>query len=187
MVKIEVPSSELKFEIGIKKFNLSLADKSRGKYAESFNKIALQESKDVHKQDIELTELNQKFADLEAKYATSEDMTEAQYRKQRAGIEDTYYKKIQRQSHTIQDRQLQLIKGFLNDCFGEGSGDEIYKICGQSSAVLRKVVIQINAELEKSIGTKDYYDNYMSKLKDMKDDESTTEESADIQKQEVSN
>lgn len=186
MVKIEVPNSELKFEIGSKEFTISLADKSRGKYAESFNKIALQETKDAHKQQVELTEVNQKFADLEAKYTTSEDMTEAQYQKQHSSIEEAYYRKVQRQSYSTQSKQLQLIKIFLDDCFGTGSGDEIYHICGESSVVLSKVVIQINAELENNIGTKDYYQNYMNKLKDMKDDESAAEESADIQKQEVS-
>lgn len=181
MVKIDVPKSVIDFDIGGKKFTLSLDDKSKGKYSEAFNQMSIQEARDNYKTDAEVSDVNQKLATLEAQYATSEDITESQYKKKRGAIEEAYYKKVNNRSIESGNKQIKLALQFLDYCFGQGSGDAIYDICGNSSIVLSKVIVQIYAEIESNTASEDFYAKYMNKIKDMKNNESDSEESTEVQ------
>lgn len=186
MVKIELPKSSIDFEIGNETFTLSLVDTSRGKYMESFDKISTQEVKDLNKRDIEVSEYNQQQANLEAQYSTDEDMDEVAYKKKSIELSDQFSKRVKKNNTNRTKKLMEMEYEYLDTCFGQGSGKKIYEICDESSVVFNKVIIQINTEIQNKTNVNDFYDNLKEKIKEMKPDEHTDEEPADVQEQDVS-
>lgn len=187
MVKIEVPEAKIDFEIGDETFTLSLVDTSRGKFMESYDKISVQEVKDLNKRDIEISEYNQQQAKLEAEYSTDEDSSEVDYKKRSIELSDQFSKRMKKNNANRTKRLLDMQFEYLDTCFGKGSGKKIYEICNKSSIVFGKVIVQINAEIEKNTNVNDFYDNLKQKIEEMKPDEHTDVKQTDIQESDVSN
>lgn len=186
MVKIELPKSMIDFEIGEEHFELSLSDVSRSKYLEEYNKMSLQETSDINKRDIELTNYNQQLANLEAKYSTDERMTESSYKKQRNSLAEQFEKKMIKSNNDRIPKQLALMKKFLDKCFGDGNGEKIYKICGESSVIFAGVISQIANEIQNQSNITDFYDKMKNKIQEMKPDEPIDKQPADLQESDIS-
>jgi len=186
MVKIEVPKSEIDFEIGNQKFVLSLADTARGKFLEVFNKVSAKEVENINKRDIEITQYNQEQANLQADFATDEDKTEVDYKEASVALSNKFSKLMKKNDANRNKRLLELDHEYLDTCFGKGSGNKIYEICGKSSIVFNKVIIMVNNEIEKETSASDFYNSYKKKIEEMKPNEPTDKEQVDIQESDVS-
>lgn len=180
MVKIEVPKSEIDFEIGDQHFKLSLEDTSRGKYLEAFDKISVKEVEAINKRDIEISEYNQQQADLEARFSTDEEKNEVDYKKASIKLSDQFAKRMKKNNDNRTKVLMKLEYEYLDTCFGQESGKKLYELCGKSTVVLNQVIIMINNEIRNKTDSSDFYENYKKKLEEMKPDESAEQKSTDV-------
>lgn len=168
VIKLEVPSDSMTFEIGDKSYTVSFADKSFAIFTDQYNDIKMAEVKlqqELHHRSVELTD---KEAQLE-KDMINEPMTALDHKKQ--VLQRRYlrmYDDIQNKYKLeAKERFYQLLDGM----FGKDAGKKLYHTCNDSMVVFAKVVAQIMINVEQHTDISDYRDKYLQSITELRKNE----------------
>lgn len=158
-IKIEVPKSEIAFDLGGNIFKLSLADKSRARINEKYRAIAQAEL--LNNQHIAAMEreLAEKLSNIRT------NLSDSAAKKRESAISNDYdrrFEKAAAESERIANTQY---LPFVDVLFGEGAGNRVYHICGDNIIAVNKVIAIVMTKLNNENDVTDYMAEYAESIK----------------------
>ncbi|MCF6161907.1 hypothetical protein [Furfurilactobacillus milii] len=164
VIKLTIPQDHLDFEIGGKTFTASFADKSVAKFrAEALNieKAEIKNTQEVDRLATEAAHKKEQARDEEHNKVKPNEVT---LQKKLAAMDREYNRKFTHVYENANEKATVQYKAYLDELFGKGSGDAIYKMCSQSSNVLAKIVAQILANMTQATNLADYQKHYEEEI-----------------------
>jgi hypothetical protein len=178
-IKLEVPATRIKFNIGGQIYIMSLADKSM---ASVTGDLQIIESNEIANQ--------QKMAEMAAQLTKQKDDLHQRAIKAEEAVQNgdaetnTYpYPEMMKDSHELDNKCRQAIYQaekeaneyaikhylpFLDKAFGAGSGTKLFDQLGQSTNALAKLVTEIVIQLNNQTNIEDHRTAYLSKIAKLK-------------------
>lgn len=152
-IKIEVPKSSINFIIGGDGYTLSLADKSRELINSQYQRIETLEV--VNNQKIDLLQ-----SKLQEELTAIPDVSDAEFKRRRNAIVNKYEQKFDNAGKRADEIGKEYYLPFCDTLFGEGSGDKLYKTCGQNILAVNEVIAKVMIELNKATNIVDHMAEY---------------------------
>lgn len=161
-IKIEVPKSEIQFDLSGETFTLSLADKSRASINEKYRTIAQAEL--LNNQHI--AEMERELAERLANIKTN--LSDSAAKKREAAINNDYERKFKLASDRAEEIAATQYRPFVDTLFGEGAGDKVYKMCGDNIIAVNKIIAIVMTHLNEENDVTDYMADYAKSVEKMK-------------------
>ncbi|KRK34379.1 hypothetical protein [Loigolactobacillus bifermentans] len=178
-IKLEVPATRIKFNIGGQIYTMSLADKSM---ASVTGDLQIIESNEIANQ--------QKMAEMAAQLTKQKDDLHQRAIKAEEAVQNgdaetnAYpYQEMMKDSHELDNKCRQAIyqaekeaneyaiqhySPFLDKAFGAGSGTKLFNQLHQSTNALAKLVTEIVIQLKNQTNITDHRTAYLSKIAKLK-------------------
>ncbi|MGV0167176.1 hypothetical protein ACRYI5_01090 [Furfurilactobacillus sp. WILCCON 0119] len=164
VISLIIPKDHLDFEIGGKTFTASFADKSVAVFKATALDIEKQEVHSVQEVDRLATEVTAKKDEARNKEHDKLKPNEVALQKILAALDRDYNKRFVKVYEKASKKATEQYKQYLDDLFGDGSGEQIYKLCSESSNVLAKVVTQIIENVTQATDLSDYRQRYADEI-----------------------
>lgn len=161
-IKIEVPKSELSFDLGGEIFTVSLADKSRARINEKYRAIAQAEL--LNNQHI--AEMERELADRLSNIRTH--LSDSEAKKREAAISNDYDRRFKKAADEAEDIAKTMYLPFVDVLFGDGAGDRVNHICGDNIIAVNKVIAIVMTTINNENDVTDYMQSYAKSLEKMK-------------------
>lgn len=158
-IKIEVPKSEIAFDLGGTIFKLSLADKSRARINEKYRAIAQAEllnNQHIAAMERELTE---KLSNIRT------HLSDSAAKKRESAISNDYDSKFEKAAEEAERIANTQYLPFVDILFGDGAGDRVYHICGENIIAVNKVIAIVMTKLNEENDVTDYMAEYAASIK----------------------
>jgi hypothetical protein len=157
-IKIEVPKSEIEFDLGGNIFKLSLADKSRARINEKYRVIAQAEL--LNNQHIAAMEreLSEKLSNIKS------NLSDSEAKKRESAISNDYDRKFKQAADKAEEIANAQYLPFVDVLFGDGAGDRVYHICGENIIAVNKVIAIVMTNLNNENDVTDYMAEYAKSI-----------------------
>lgn len=159
-IKIEVPQSSIKFEIGGDDYVLSLSDKSRELINSQYQRIETLEV--VNNQKIDLLQ-----SKLQEELTAIPDVSDAEYKRRRNTIVNKYEQKFANAGKRADEIGMEYYMPFCDTLFGQGAGNKLYKRCGENILAVNEIIAKVMIELNKATNIVDHMDEYAKSVNDL--------------------
>ncbi|WP_179395056.1 hypothetical protein [Lacticaseibacillus absianus] len=161
-ITIEVPKSEIQFDIGGGIYTLSLADKSRGLITEKYREIEkLELANAQHIQDLQ-HELQYKLSHVKG------NLSDYAAQKREQALQADYTRKFNLAADKAEQIGMEHYLPFLDVLFGEDSGQKIYAACGENIAAVNKVIGVVMVKMNAANDVSDYMSKYAADVEAIK-------------------
>lgn len=174
-IKIEMPTTVIEFDLGVKKYKLSLADKSRARINKKYQDITDYETKKNKALDLIISNRRDELEDLDAEQTKREEtdnpMRNSEKEARRSEIDDKYQAEIDSTQKKLDTHTKKESTSFLDYLFGDGAGKEIFEMCDENTIAVTKVIFQVMTEFNRENDIYDYRTKYLAKLATTKADD----------------
>ncbi|GKT04522.1 hypothetical protein [Furfurilactobacillus entadae] len=164
VISLTIPNDHLDFEIGGKTFTASFSDKSVAVFKATALEIEKHEVHIVQEVDRLATEATAKKDAARKKENGELKPDSVRLQKTLAAIDRDYNQRFVNAYEKADKKAGEQYKQYLDDLFGAGSGEQIYKICSESSNVLSKVVTQVVTNMTQATDLSDYRQRYANQI-----------------------
>lgn len=169
MAVIKIPKTSIDFEIGDKHYTLSLADRTVNQINKEMREIQVDEQKGIQDLVEKTAKYNEQLEDLKAK-ANIEGISDEEFSHQANILSN----RVDRMFQDRSEKSVQIVKEhyieYLDVCFGKNVGQEIYKMCNESTSVLGKVITEISIALNTEQDVSDYRKKKIKEIEDLQND-----------------
>lgn len=161
-IKLNVPLSEIKFDLGGEIFTLSLSDRSRARINDEYRKISQAELENNQRVTTLELELQQKLSNVRT------NLNDTEAKKREIAISADYDRKFQQASDQAEKIADEMYLPFVDTLFGEGCGQKVYTICGENIIAVNKVIAIVMAKMNAENDVTDYMTEYAKSVEKMK-------------------
>lgn len=161
-IKLNVPLSEIKFELSGNIFTLSLSDKSRARINSEYRKISQMELENNQRVTTLEYDLQQKLSNIKT------NLSDADAKKREIAISADYDRKFQQASDQAEKIANEMYLPFVDTLFGDGSGQKVYEICGNNIIAVNKIIAIVMAKMNAENDVTDYMAEYAKSVEKMK-------------------